>query len=536
MQGSFYSIIIPEKLNMTDLVFSSRKDKSRTAILFEDKRISFNELEEIVNRIGNFLKGEDVGIGDKVLIRMPNHPLYIAINMAIIKIGAVSVPTSTLFRHQELEHIINDCNAKFAISTPELLGELEKVKAKNLKEVFTVLGEKGNYKSLDREYVKHSSFLNSHLTSKDDIAFILYTSGTTGFPKGIPHAHRWLIALGEPNVEAVMAIRPNDRIFTPIEMTWMWPWGYNFWFPLYRGASTCIYTGRFEPERTFEYIEKYKATHVVGNPTIYRRLLRVENFERKYDLSSLRASFSSGETVSPELYSEWKKRTGVDLFDCMGQTELHVFTATRPGYIKPGSMGKPLPGIPVGVVKEDGEPCNVNEIGFLAIDKSFLGLTPGYLNREDEWKSKILKNWYLTGDYAYYDEDGFLWYVSRTDDLIKSRGYLISPMEIEAVLQQHKAVFEVAVIGVSDPELREKIVAIIMLKEGFNPSEILAKNIKEFIISRIAPFKAPKEIIFVRNLPRTVTGKLMRKTLKELIQRDYEEFKRRFEEIARYSV
>jgi len=253
-------------------------------------------------------------------------------------------------------------------------------------------------------------------------------------------------------------------------------------------------------------------------------------------LSSLRASFSSGETVSPELYSEWKKRAGVDLFDCMGQTELHVFTATRPGYIKPGSMGKPLPGIPVGVVKEDGEPCNVNEIGFLAIDKSFLGLTPGYLNREDEWKSKILKNWYLTGDYAYYDEDGFLWYVSRTDDLIKSRGYLISPMEIEAVLQQHKAVFEVAVIGVSDPELREKIVAIIMLKEGFNPSEILAKNIKEFIISRIAPFKAPKEIIFVRNLPRTVTGKLMRKTLKELIQRDYEEFKRRFEEIARYSV
>ena len=298
-------------------------------------------------------------------------------------------------------------------------------------------------------------------------------------------------------------------------MTWMWPWGYCFWWPLYAGAATCIYTGRFDPEKTWKYVEKYKATHILGNPTIYRRLLRVEDAEKKYDVSSLRMAFSSGETVEPELFNEWKRRIGTELYDCLGQTESHVFVSTRPGVVRPGSLGKPLPGCPVAIVREDGSLCDVDEIGYLALHKDWEALTPGYIKLEEEWASRFKGEWYLTWDYARLDRDGFFWYVSRTDDLIKSRGYLIGPKEIEDVLAEHEAVLESAVIGVRDPELRERVKAFIVLNEGYEPSEELAREIREYVRQRIAPYKAPKEIEFVEALPKTVTGKIMRKMLKK---------------------
>jgi acyl-coenzyme A synthetase/AMP-(fatty) acid ligase len=304
-------------------------------------------------------------------------------------------------------------------------------------------------------------------------------------------------------------------MFTPIEMTWMWPWGYCFWWVLYAGAATCLYTGRFDPERTWRYVEKYKATHILGNPTIYRRLLRVEDAEKRYDVSSLRMAFSSGETVEPELFNEWKRRIGTELYDCLGQTENCVFICTRPGIVKPGSLGKPLPGCPVTVVREDGTLCDVDEIGYLALHKDWEALTPGYIKLEEEWASRFKGEWYLTWDFARVDKDGFFWYVSRTDDLIKSRGYLIGPKEIEDVLAEHEAVLESAVVGVKDPELRERVKAFIVLNEGYEPSEELAKELRDYVRKRIAPYKAPKEIEFVDALPKSITGKIMRKLLKK---------------------
>ncbi|BBD72141.1 hypothetical protein HS1genome_0530 [Sulfodiicoccus acidiphilus] len=355
--------------------------------------------------------------------------------------------------------------------------------------------------------------LDAYPSNAEDTAFILYTSGTTAFPKGVEHAHRWLVALGDPNTEFVMNLRRGHRVTTPSEMTWMWPWGYCLWFPLYRGATIVIYEGRFDPQRTFSHLEKYEVTHFVGNPTIYRRMLAVDKAEEKFKLR-LEAAFSSGETLAPEVFREWKRRFGCEIYDCMGQTEMHVFCATRPGSVKLGSMGKPLPSIPVEVVREDGTPCDEGEVGYLAVRGDFKGLTKGYVNLPEEWASKFKEKWYLTGDYAYLDEDGFLWYVSRVDDLIKSRGYLISPKEVEDVLQEHPAVLESAVVGVKDPELREKVKAYVVLKEGYSPSEELAREIREFTVRKIAPFKAPKEIAFIDSLPKTVTGKVMRRVLK----------------------
>jgi acyl-coenzyme A synthetase/AMP-(fatty) acid ligase len=515
----FYEVVVPEKLNMTYLALDRWADKKGDlpAIYFESEVITFKQLQKTVNKIGNALIKQGVKPGDRVLIRMGNHPMYLALNLAIVKIGAVTVPTSTLFRERELGYIIKNCEATLAIAVPDLVPQLEAVKERNpnLKKILTVTGKYGNYECIDDLMKDESEELEAYKTTKNDLAFILYTSGTTGFPKGVPHKHAWMVAVGDPNVKFVLRMGPGDRMFTPIEMTWMWPWGYCFWWTLYAGGATCIYTGRFDPERTWSYIEKYKATHILGNPTIYRRLLRVVDAEKKYNISSLKMAFSSGETVEPELFNEWKRRTGTELYDCLGQTESHVFVCTRFGVVKPGSLGKPLPGCPVAVIREDGSLCDVDEIGYLALDRRWEALTAGYLKLEEEWSTRIKGDWYLSWDYAKVDKDGFFWYVSRADDLIKSRGYLIGPKEIEDVLAEHQAVLESAVIGVKDPEIRERIKAFIVLKEGYKPSTELANSLIEFVKQKLAPYKAPKEIEFVESLPKTVTGKIMRKELKK---------------------
>jgi len=516
-----YDLIIPGRMNMTWWAldrWASRDDGDRRpAIYHEDDIVSYRGLQKSVNKFGNLLKKRGVAPGDKVLLRMPNHPSYIALAMATIKIGAVIVPTSTLFRAREVEYILNDSEAKVAISMPDLLSPLEesKPKAPKLQRILVAEGEVAGYDSVVKAAANESDELENYDTSKDDLAFILYTSGTTAFPKGVPHTHKWLMALGDPNSNFVMGTRGEDRILTPIEMTWMWPWGYCIWFTMYKGAATCIYNGRFDAERTLQYMEKYRATQFLGNPTIYRNLLRVENAEKVYDLASLRAAFSSGETLAPEIFREWKTRFDTEIFDCMGQTEMHVFCATRPGATKLGSMGKAMPSIPVAVIRQDGSMCSEKEVGYLAVRRSFPGLTKGYLNREDDWAKTMTGDWYLTWDYAYVDEDGFFWYVSRTDDLIKSRGYLIAPKEIEDVLQEHRAVMESAVVGLPDTEMRERVKAFIVLRDGYAPSRDLAADIRQFVAGKIAPFKAPKEIEFTQTIPKTVTSKIMRRVLKQ---------------------
>lgn len=514
----FYEVVVPEKLNMVELAlerWAKREDAEKLpAIYFEDEVISFKKLQKIVNKIGNALKRLGVKPREKVLVRMRNHPLYLALNMAIIKIGAVAVPTSTLFREKELEYIINNSEARIAISMPDLLPPLDTIRDKTaLEKVFTITGKSEGYECLDDLIKDEDDRLEVFETTKRDTAFILYTSGTTGFPKGVPHTHAWMVAVGDPNVKFVLHMGPGDRMLTPIEMTWMWPWGYSFWWTLYAGGATCIYSGRFDPEKVWLYMEKYRVTHFLGNPTIYRRMLRVE---KSYNTSYLRMCFSSGETVDPELFRKWKERTGTELYDCLGQTESHVFVCTRPGVVKPGSLGKPLPGCPVAIVREDGTLCNVDEIGHLALDRRWEALTQGYIKLPEEWGKRIRGDWYLTWDFAKVDKDGFFWYVARTDDLIKSRGYLIGPKEIEDIIAEHEAVLEAAVIGVKDPELGERVKAFIVLKEGFEKSEELAKSIRDFVRQRIAPYKAPKEIEFVDSLPKTVTGKTMRRELKKL--------------------
>jgi len=517
----FYEVKLPDTFNMASLAldrWADRDDGDKlVAIYHEDETFSFARLQGIVNRIGNVLKGQGLGFGDRALVRMGNHPMYLAINLAIIKLGAIAVPTSTLFKERELEFILNNCEAKMAVVAPDLLPELEAVKSRTsgLKKILTLNGVQEGYESIDNLMEHERDDLDAYRTTNKDGAFVLYTSGTTGFPKGVPHTHAWMISVGDPNTKFVLHMNQGDRMFTPIEMTWMWPWGYCFWWTLYAGGSCCIYQGRFDPEKVWSYLEKYGATHILGNPTIYRRLLRVPDEKIGHPGSTLKMAFSSGETVEPGLFNEWKRRVGTELYDCLGQTESHVFVCTRQGVLKLGSLGKPLSGCPVAVVREDGSLCDPDETGYLALERDWVALTSGYIKQEEEWKSRIVGDWYLTWDFVKVDKDGFFWYISRTDDLIKSRGYLIGPKEVEDVLAEHESVLESAVIGVADPDQRERVKAFIVLKDGFVPSKDLAESTRNFTRDNIAPYKVPKEIEFIESLPKTVTGKTMRKTLKK---------------------
>jgi acetyl-CoA synthetase len=308
---------------------------------------------------------------------------------------------------------------------------------------------------------------------------------------------------------------PEDVVFFPNELSFMYAWGCNFLFPLYAGASVVLWTGRFDVERCLEAIQRYRVTQFVAVPTMLRMILNLKGAESKYSLASTKWCLSGGEPLPAATYHEFKERFNVEIFDTIGQSEIHLFLGNWKGLrVKPGSMGKPFPGHQVAVVDDEGRPCKSGEIGRLAIDRADAGLATGYCKMSDLWGRRFRGSWYDTGDLAHVDEEGYYWYESRSDDLIKSRAYLISPREVEAAVMEHPAVLEVGVVGVPDDVMGQRVKAFVVVRTGHQPSEALREEIQTRCRSRIAPFKVPKEIEFVLQLPKTSTGKILRRTLR----------------------
>jgi acyl-coenzyme A synthetase/AMP-(fatty) acid ligase len=335
----------------------------------------------------------------------------------------------------------------------------------------------------------------------------------------VVHCHRWIIGTGDPIGKFVLGLQRGDVCGGPTPTTWMYALGDNFLFPLRWGASTAIYSEeRFDAEKAFEFIARYKITVFSGSPTIYRMMLAVEGADRRYDTSSLKYCISSGEPLLAETWREWKKRFGVKILDSMGQTEAHIFCSTQTAIdVKIGSMGKPLPGVEVAVVNEQGERLPAGEIGHLVIRRDFPGLFKEYFKMPGQMEEVFFpNNWYCTKDLAYVDEDGYFWYVSRSDDIMTSRGYRISPAEVETALQEHAAVLESGVAGAPDPEMGEKVKAWVVLHKGYEPSSALAKELQEHVKATIAPYKYPREIEFVQELPKTSSGKILRRELRRV--------------------
>jgi acyl-coenzyme A synthetase/AMP-(fatty) acid ligase len=518
----FYKLEIPEELNMARLIVDYWAEHGRAddvAIYYLDQKITYGELKELTDKCAIALQQLGLKKGDRYLIRTPNCPEYMISFLGGQKIGAVPIPISPMLREYELTHIVNNSEAVAAITTANLVQAIENIRPKcpTLKYIICLGGTQKDYLSYEEILQSASGEPPRVVTRQDEQAYFLYTSGTTGTPKGVVHGHRFIIGAGDPIGKFTMGLERGDICGGPTALTWMYALGHNFLFAFRWGVSTAIYSDeRFDPERTFEYIQKYKITVFAGTPTIYRMLVTVKDAEKRFDTSSLKFCLSSGEPLLAETAREWTRRFGVRTLDCMGQTEAHEFCTSQTNLpLRVGSMGKPLPGIELAIVDKSGRLLPPGEMGHLAMRRDHPGLFLEYFKMPENMEEVSLpNNWYDTKDLATMDEDGYFWYNSRSDDIMTCRGYRISPAEVETALQEHPAVLESGVAGAPDPEAGEKVKAWVVLHEGFEPTAELAEELKNHVKNLIAPFKYPREIEFVASLPKTTTGKILRRELR----------------------
>jgi benzoate-CoA ligase len=480
----------------------------RTAILYQDQKLTYQEVFEKVNQTGNALKDLGVEIENRVLVVLPDSPEFAFSFFGAIKIGAVPIPTNPWMTSKEYAYLLNDCRARAIIVHESVLPEIDKIadRSRFLKHVIVVGKGSGRALSYEALIAKASAQLDAEATHRDDVCFWGYTSGSTGSPKGAVHLQHDMITITDLFVKPVLRLKEDDICFSASKLFFAYGLGNSLYFPFRFGASTVLWPDRPEPEKILQVIEKYRPTFFFSVPTLYARLLRVE---KKYDLSSLRVCLSSGEPLPPALFHQWKDRYGVELLDVVGSTEAtHDFLANRPGRAKPGSSGEVTPAFEAKIVDDEGREVPVGEVGNLLVKGD--ANSPYYWNKHEQTKKVMQGEWLKTGDTYYRDDEGYFWYCGRSDDMLKVGGLWVSPIEIENALMEHPSVLEAAVIGDQDADGLIKPKAYVLLKNEFKPSDELRTALQSHVKSKLAPYKYPRWVEFVDDLPKTVTGKIQR--------------------------
>jgi len=517
---------IPKKYNIgADVIdkHAASKNRNKIALYWENaagatERYTFGDLKDLTNKFGNALKHLGLQKGDRFLIRLPNIPAFQVSFLGGVKIGAVPIPSSVMFREHEIEYRINDSSAKAVITTPKFAKEVHAIqkKCKTLKHVIVVGDTQGDEISYDKLMKESGKDLEVKPTKSTDIAFFCYTSGTTGNPKGAVHLHRWVPG-NDPSVLFWQNGLETDIVAHTGDLNWIFPLGNGFLYVWRWGISTFVYEGKFDPVKWFELLEKYRITNLASVPTAYRMFLTVNNAETTYDLSCLRNCISAGEPLNPEVIKEWKRRFHLDVHDGIGMTEIMVYLSNmRDMKIKLGSCGRPQPGHVCALLDDNGKAAPLGETGVLAVKKTDPGLFREYWNKPEKTEESFKGGWFLSGDVLYQDEEGYYWFSGRNDDLIKASGYRISPFEVESAIISHPEVLECAVVSSPDPMRGTIIKAYVVLRDKSKASETLAKEIQEHTKKVAAPYKYPREIEFVTELPKTQSGKIKRKELREL--------------------
>ena len=480
----------------------------KVAIYYQDQKITYQEIFDNVNRTGNALKDLGIEIGGRVLVILPDSPEFAYGFFGAIKIGAVAVPTNPWMFAKDYEYLINDSRAQAIIVHESVLPEIEKIwdSTPALEHIVVVGTPKGKALSYESLIAKASAKLNAEKTTKDDVCFWGYTSGSTGSPKGAVHLQNAMITISDLFVKPVLGMNENDLCFSASKMFFSYGLGNSLYFPFRFGASTVLWPEKPDPERILQVIDKYKPTFFFSVPTLLARLLRVE---KKYDLSSLRLCLSSGEPLPPAIFHQWKERTGLELLDVVGSTEAtHDFLANRPGRAKAGSSGEVTPAFEAKIVDDDGREVPVGEVGSLMVKGD--ANAPYYWNKDEQTKRMMQGEWLKTGDTYYCDADGYYWYCGRSDDMMKVGGLWVSPIEIENTLMEHPAVLESGVVAGTDADGLLKPKAFVVLKSEFTPSDQLRAELQNHVKSKLAPYKYPRWVEFVDDLPKTVTGKIQR--------------------------
>ena len=522
----------PQKFNSTEELIDKQVaggKGDRPAILFEDRKIPYKALLGMVNKLGSSLKALGIEEADRVALRAPNIPPALVANFAVLKIGGVFLPTSGLFSRSEIAHVFNNAEVKAVVVASALLEELEKARPdlKTLKHIIVIGGtpeEQATFKQ--KGYLLYQELVDGGKPECDpvrrdrmDVSVLLYTSGTTGLPKGTAHFLEEALIVPDGFGKYCWGITENDVILSAAPISMAAGYSAVATIPYRFGAAVSIFP-RFSPEGMFDQIQKHKATILSALPTAYRKMLQVPDAEKKYDLSSLRVCTGGGESLTAKTYHDWKAKFGQEIFEGLGTTEMmFVFiSSAATKKVKPGSIGPAIPGYEVRVINEEGKDCKPGETGQL-VARGPTGTT--YWRDPEKQRSVVKEGWCRAGDMVTMDEDGYIWFLSREDDLIKSSGYRIGPEEIEDVLVTHAAVADAGVVGASDPVMGQKTKAFVQLKAGQQGSDTLKQELIEFCKGKVAIYKLPREVEFIDKMPRAPgpggpgTGKLLRRVLRQ---------------------
>ena len=505
----------PDRLNagveLTDaLVRQGHGD--RIALIGNGRRRTYKELTDWTNRLAHALV-EDLGIepGNRVLIRSANNPALVACWLAATKAGAVVVNTMPMLRAGELVGIVDKARVTHALCDVRLMEEVTACAAGAAAplRVVGLDGTSNHDAELDRLALEKPVAFEAVPTGRDDVALLGFTSGTTGSPKATMHFHRDLMIIADGYAREVLGVTPEDVFVGSPPLAFTFGLGGLAIFPLRFGATATLLEDA-SPPNMIEIIERYRATVCFTAPTAYRVMLRA--MEAGADLGSLRAAVSAGETLPAPVYEQWMARTGKPMLDGIGATEmLHIFVSNRFDDHRPSCTGRPVGGYEARVIGEDGAELPRGEAGRLAVR----GPTGCRYLDDERQGGYVIDGWNITGDTFTMDEDGYLHFAARNDDMIVSSGYNIAGPEVEAALLSHPHVAECAVVGAPDAERGRIVRAHVVLAEGASPDSTTARALQDHVKATIAPFKYPRSVVFVEALPKTATGKIQRFLLKE---------------------
>ncbi len=507
------------------------RDRNKLAMIWanqkgEEKRYTFHDLSKLSNQAANLLIKHGITSGDRVMLMLPRLPEWWIFSLALIKLGAVQCPSPTLLTPQDIQHRIRYGKFKMVITDAENAHKFDEIydDCPTLSARLLVDGDRPNWISYRSEISGPNSTLSRHevkssvkIRTRSDAPFLLmFTSGTSKYPKMVQHYGSYALA-HRITAELWHGLTPNDLHMTISDTGW----GKNLWGNYFGqwiiGACVLIFDfrGKFHADELLPVIEKYEVTSFCAPPTVYRMLTL--NDLTRFDFSELKHCTTAGEPMQTETIRIWKESTGLTIREAYGQTETVCMIGNFRGFkVKPGSMGKPAPGWRIEIHDEDGKPLPAGEDGRIAVrlDPAPVGLFEKYLYNEPENKACFLNGFYYTGDRAYVDEDGYFWFVGRVDDIIKRSGYRIGPSEVEEVMSHHPSVYEVAVVGAPDPLRGMRVKAYVVLKPEFEATESLVRELQNYVKQETAPYKYPREIEFIKQMPKTFSGKIKRDILR----------------------
>lgn len=487
----------------------------RLAILCEDTRVTYRELGEIVGRAGRALAALGVGAGQRVLVVLPDSTAFVAAFLGAVRIGAVAVPTNTTLRSADYEYFLGESRAVAVVVHSALLTEIEPaLKKSELTSRTVVAGDRvTGYVPWNEWLAGRPAALDAAATEANDPAFWLWTSGSTGKPKAAVHRHGDWAWCALHYARGVLDLTASDVTFSSSKLFHAYGLGNSLAFPLHAGAATILHPARAQAKAVLEIVQRTRPTLFFSVPTLYAAMLQ-EALTSRHDLSSVRLAISAAEPLPAEIFRRWQERFGIEILDGLGSTELlHIYLSARPGQVRPGSSGTPVPGYTIRVVDADGAETAANAVGDLLVSGESRAIE--YWNRPELTAARMRGPWFVTGDKYSVDGDGYFWYAGRADDMFKVSGQWVSPIEIESTLSEHASVLEAAVIAFEEASGLHTAKAFVVLREHCTAGPELANELQDFVKAKLTPYKCPRRIEFLPELPKSAAGKILRYQLRE---------------------